>query len=102
MVTGSFTVDGAVVEVMGAELLHPPRADARKREDSSAAASWLPADEHRGVQVLGWIRTYRGRGGDAGGGGEAERVGGGGESRTADELADESPAEAVPPSTFSG
>ncbi|XP_037485752.1 uncharacterized protein LOC119364378 isoform X2 [Triticum dicoccoides] len=35
-------IDGAMVEVMGAELLHPPRAD-----------SWLLADEHRGARVLG-------------------------------------------------
>ena len=67
-------VDGAMVEVMRADLLHPPRADARKREDSSlalqrrhgcrmasasslllatSASPRLLADEHRGARLLG-------------------------------------------------
>lgn len=74
-------VDAAMVEVMGAELLHPPRADASKSEDSSAAAPWLPANERPIAAAGGQAQRSSGVGmethlqgaGDAGGGGEAER-----------------------------
>ena len=54
-------VDGAVVEVMGAELLHPPRADARKRKiapqrcHGGAAEPLFTSAGRQAVAVMGFI-----------------------------------------------